>query len=132
LIILATLRYFNKKGVDYDPLTPYKHNKGKFRKFVQNPPQAFNIDHFSHPARFLQKKSRLRSPRTIPIKYEGGFLKYVQNPPLCSILFTLATYDILTKIGVETDTPTPYLHNESRFLKVVQNPPQAFNFDQFR
>jgi len=35
--------------VDYVPAAPYEYNSGGFGKYVQYPPQAFNIDNFSHP-----------------------------------------------------------------------------------
>ena len=44
-----------KKGVETDSPTSYKQGEGGFKKYVQNTPQAFKIDLFSHPAIFEQK-----------------------------------------------------------------------------
>jgi len=76
LIILATLRYFNK-------------NRGRTRF-----PHTMRVD--------LEKK---RSKSTPSVQY------WPFQPP----------WDILTKIGVETDSPTPYLHKEGGFKNNVPN-----------
>jgi len=41
-MFLFFMGYFNKRGVETDSPTPYLHNKGRFLKYVQKPPQALN------------------------------------------------------------------------------------------
>jgi len=79
LNILSTLQYFNTKRVGTDSPTSYKQGEGRLKKYVQNPSQAFNIDHFSHPAIFEQKIRVETDPPTPYQHSKGGFENYVQN-----------------------------------------------------
>ena len=70
-----------------------------FEKYVQNPPQTFNINHFSHPAIFSQKRGRNRSPHTIPTKKKVDLKNTFKIHTKRSKLILLATLRQQSKKG---------------------------------